>query len=141
MIFAVRRIDEVEVAPLAELGLGGPDVVPLLEVSYQELHPCSAPDTPDYTSDRVHDLADHPLLDELGTIELQATKEACLVVFEHRRMNVWSPTINVRPHWPGLWVLPGRKSGRWGGIGVVAVAAGVGRSTVQTNKDRVSLYV
>lgn len=103
---SLLRIDQVEVAPLAELGLGGPGVVPLLGVPYQvaqKLHACTAPDTLDYTNDRAHDLADLLLLDELGTIDPETTKKACLVVFEHRQMHSWPPQIHVRPHWPALW--------------------------------------
>jgi hypothetical protein len=103
---ALTEIDHVLIAPLKELGFGAPGPVPLLGVPYQiaqKLHACTTPDTEDHRNERAHDLADLILLDELGTIDLARTKEACLKIFEHRRMHEWPPTILVRPNWEETW--------------------------------------
>jgi Nucleotidyl transferase AbiEii toxin, Type IV TA system len=103
---ALDAIERVIVAPLAELGLGAPGAVALMGAPYQiaqKLHACTTLDTDTHVNDRAHDLADLLLLNELATIDPVATKQACLVVFEHRQMHSWPPVVHIRAHWPQLW--------------------------------------
>jgi hypothetical protein len=103
---ALDDIDTVVVAPLDPLGLPAPETVPCLSVRYQvaqKLHACTDP-LDGEPNDRVHDLADLMLLDELLTQDdLRAVHHACVDIFTLRNRQPWPPALTAADHWPGLW--------------------------------------
>ncbi len=65
---SLDHINVVEVRPLHELGIEGPSTVAVLAPPYQiaqKLHACTAVASDGRLNDRVHDLADLIMLDEL----------------------------------------------------------------------------
>jgi hypothetical protein len=103
---SLDHIDVVEIRPLHELGLEGPSTVPVLAPPYQiaqKLHACTTVSSDGRLNDRVHDLADLIMLDELTEFSLAETHAACIEVFNLRNMHAWPPTLTVWPHWPGIW--------------------------------------
>jgi Nucleotidyl transferase AbiEii toxin, Type IV TA system len=103
---SLDHIDVVEINPLHELGLEGPSTVPVLAPPYQiaqKLHACTTVATDGRLNDRVHDLADLIMLDELTEFSLAETHAACIEVFSLRNMHAWPPALTVWPHWPAIW--------------------------------------
>jgi Nucleotidyl transferase AbiEii toxin, Type IV TA system len=103
---SIDAVDLVPIAPLAEVGLAGPEAIACLSVAYQiaqKIHACSSPPGESRTNDRVRDLADLILLSELATVDLSATRTACMEIFALRNMQIWPPIVVVHGHWPKLW--------------------------------------
>ena len=80
--------------------------MPVLAPPYQiaqKLHACTTVALDGRRNDRVHDLADLIMLDELTEFSLAETHAACVEVFNLRNMHAWPPTLTVWPHWPAIW--------------------------------------
>ena len=103
---SLDRVDRVAIEPISELGLESRMSVPVLGVAYQvaqKIHACTTIADDGRANDRVRDLADLILLDELAEVELDHTATACTEIFRLRAMQPWPPDLTVWPHWPRLW--------------------------------------
>jgi Nucleotidyl transferase AbiEii toxin, Type IV TA system len=107
-----RSADEPEIAPVAitlgRVQLAGPSELPFLPLRYQiaqKLHACSEPSTEEHTNDRVRDLVDLDLIEQLSVTEadLPAINAACKEIFSLRNMHSWPPEIVAAPGWEVLW--------------------------------------
>jgi hypothetical protein len=82
--------------------------VALLPLRYQiaqKLHACTEPPNDDYPNDRVRDLPDLLLIEELGVNEndLPSVRAACVEIFGARGAHQWPPQVQVFPGWDVLW--------------------------------------
>ncbi len=93
--------ESVTALSISEFGLTGPAEVPCLSLRFQlaqKIHACTER-FPDRENERVHDLIDLQLLEEL--IEnYSLLKEACIEVFALRGTHPWPPTVTIEPNWP-----------------------------------------
>jgi hypothetical protein len=99
--------DEYEMVPghdLSDIGLKGPDVVPVLALRWQiaqKLHAVTEqPQRDGGENPRFWDLIDLQLLEVLATdTSLAEIREACERVFSSRGQQPWPPQITVYPSW------------------------------------------
>jgi hypothetical protein len=105
-------IDIPEMVPVAidlePVRLEGPTALPFLPLRYQiaqKIHACSEPSTDAYPYDRVRDLVDLDLIEELSVRDehLPDIKAACVEIFESRAMHAWPPRMRSGPGWNQLW--------------------------------------
>ncbi len=105
-------VDEPEMVPVAitleHVQLEAPDELPFLPLRYQiaqKIHACSEPSTEDQPNDRARDLVDLDLIEELSVTDddLPAIKDACIEIFETRKMHDWPPRIVAAQGWDQLW--------------------------------------
>jgi hypothetical protein len=69
----------------------------------QKLHAVTAVFAEPEVNDRAHDLIDLQLLELLlAEIDLEATRCACVAVFEARAQHLWPPTVTALPYWPAI---------------------------------------
>ncbi|MFV1963631.1 MAG: nucleotidyl transferase AbiEii/AbiGii toxin family protein [Acidimicrobiia bacterium] len=101
------EVELVTSARLDAVGLKTPEAVPCLSLRYQiaeKLHACTDPLDGERINDRVSDLMDLTLIEDLsGDLNLVRVREACVDVFAHRATHPWPPVVTVKPTWPELW--------------------------------------
>jgi hypothetical protein len=93
---------------LEPVQLDGLTNVALLPLSYQiaqKLHACTEPPDDDHPNDRVRDLPDLLLMEELGIDEnsLPSVRAACIEIFGSRGGHQWPPQVQAFPGWDVLW--------------------------------------
>lgn len=84
------------------LGLPTPQAIPTLPLAHQiaqKLHACTAPDTDDWTNDRVHDLVDLQIAIERYPADDGDIKAATIRLFASRNGHPWPPTVTTRDGW------------------------------------------
>lgn len=91
-----------DVADLFEkIGLPRPGPSPLMPLHHQvaqKLHGATEPE-----SRRAHDLIDLQLIVGKGDIDYGKTREACVRLFDYRRMQAWPPTVVENEGWDELY--------------------------------------
>jgi hypothetical protein len=101
------EFDELPGHDLSQIGLKGPDTVPVLALRWQvaqKLHAVSeAPLREGGENARYWDLIDLQLLEALTTDRLVRIRVACVQMFEVREQHSWPPEITVYPSWPELY--------------------------------------
>lgn len=101
------RAYEAESVPalnVREFGLTGPTEVACLSLRFQiaqKIHACTER-FPDRENDRVHDLIDLQLMEELIE-DYGRVNPACIEVFNLRRAHAWPPTLHIEPTWPDTY--------------------------------------
>jgi hypothetical protein len=96
--------ESVPALSISEFGLTGPTNVPCLSLRFQiaqKIHACTER-FPDRENERVHDLIDLQLMQELIE-DYRPVKSACIEVFGLRRAHPWPPTLTIEPTWPGTY--------------------------------------
>ena len=92
---------------LDPVGLPSPDPIPCLSLPYQvaeKLHACTDPLDGTRVNDRVSDLMDLILIEDLSPeLDLSATKTACATVFTERASHPWPPVVSFSPKLDQLW--------------------------------------
>jgi hypothetical protein len=107
------RAREWELVPaltVTEFGLTGPVEVTCLSLRYQiaqKIHACTER-FDDRENERVHDLIDLQLMEELIEDRAQV-REACLEIFELRATHPWPPSLTVEPGWPDVYAALARE--------------------------------
>ncbi|MDR0852816.1 MAG: nucleotidyl transferase AbiEii/AbiGii toxin family protein [Clostridiales Family XIII bacterium] len=84
-----------------QLGFPAPKPIALLPIHHQiaqKLHAVSGEG-----SERAHDLIDLQVIEKNEKINYALTKEACLRLFESRKMQSWPPTIVKGTNWESLY--------------------------------------
>jgi len=101
------EVELVTSARLDAVGLKTPESVPCLSLRYQiaeKLHACTDPLDGERINDRVSDLMDLILIEDLsGDLNLVRVRPACVEVFAHRATHPWPPVVAVKATWPELW--------------------------------------
>jgi hypothetical protein len=82
-------------------------MVPCMTVPWQiaqKIHAVTAAFAEPKVNDGAHDLVDLQLLEVLlaGT-DLEATRCACVAVFDARAQHLWPPMVTALPHWPAIY--------------------------------------
>ncbi len=105
-----KRSSEVEYVHslrLDSVGLPSPGPIPCLSLPYQvaeKLHACTDPLDGERANDRVSDLMDLILIEELSPeLDLSNTKRACVAVFTDRSTHPWPPVVSSSPQLGQLW--------------------------------------
>jgi len=92
---------------LDAVGLKMPESIPCLSLRYQiaeKLHACTDPLDGERINDRVSDLMDLVLIEDLSPdLSLVRVRKACVDVFAHRATHPWPPVVAVQSTWPRLW--------------------------------------
>ncbi len=92
---------------LDAVGLPSPEPVPCLSLPYQvaeKLHACTDPLDGVRTNDRVSDLLDLILIEQLSPdLDLSATRKACRTVFYDRATHPWPPVVSFPAPMDALW--------------------------------------
>jgi len=100
-------VEYVHSLRLDPVGLPSPDPIPCLSLPYQvaeKLHACTDPLDGDRTNDRVSDLMDLILIEDLSPdLNLAATRTACIAVFADRSTHPWPPVVSFSPELDRLW--------------------------------------
>lgn len=100
-------IDLVAAIRLDAVGLNSPESIPCLSLNYQiaeKLHACTDPLDGLRTNDRVSDLLDLTLIEDLESdLDLAAVGSACTEVFSHRATHPWPPVVTLKSNWTELW--------------------------------------
>jgi hypothetical protein len=89
---------------VSEFGLTGPTAVACLSLRFQiaqKIHACTER-FPDRENDRVHDLIDLQLMEELIE-DYSRVKSACIKIFDLRGTHPWPPALTVEPSWPDTY--------------------------------------
>ncbi|GMR02142.1 MAG: nucleotidyl transferase AbiEii/AbiGii toxin family protein [Acidimicrobiia bacterium] len=101
------EIDYVHSLRLDPVGFSTPEPIPCLSLPYQvaeKLHACTDPLDGDRTNDRVSDLMDLILIEDLSPdLDLPATRSACVAVFADRSTHPWPPVASFSPQLDRLW--------------------------------------
>jgi hypothetical protein len=93
--------EPVPALSVSEFGLTGPTEIACLSLRFQiaqKLHACTER-FPDRENERVHDLVDLQLMEELIE-DYSRVKAACIEIFNLRGTHAWPPTLTVEPNWP-----------------------------------------
>ncbi len=102
-----RGIEYVHTLQLDPVGLPSPDPIACLSLPYQvaeKLHACTDPLDRHRTNDRVSDLMDLILIEDLSPeLDLYATRIACIGVFTDRSTHPWPPVVSFSPQLNRLW--------------------------------------
>ena len=100
-------VEYVHVLRLDPVGLPSPDPIPCLSLPYQvaeKLHACTDPLDAERANDRVSDLMDLILIQDLTPdLDLAATKRACIAIFSNRSTHPWPPVVSSSPQHERLW--------------------------------------
>ena len=100
-------VEYVHSLRLDPVGLPSPDPIPCLSLPYQvaeKLHACTDPLDGERTNDRVSDLMDLILIENLSPdLELSTTKRACIIVFAERSTHPWPPVAPYSRRLDLLW--------------------------------------
>ncbi len=103
----MTEVELVTSIPLDVVGLKTPKSIPCLSLRYQiaeKLHACTDPLGGVQINDRVSDLMDLVLIEDLSPdLSLVSVKQACLDVFSHRATHPWPPVVSAQSTWPRLW--------------------------------------
>jgi len=89
---------------ISEFGLTGPSEVACLSLRFQtaqKIHACTERFS-DRENERVHDLIDLQLLEELID-DYSRINVACVETFALRAAHAWPPTLTVEPTWPDIY--------------------------------------
>lgn len=101
------HVEYVHSLRLDPVGLPSPDPIPCLSLPYQvaeKLHACTDPLDGERTNDRVSDLMDLILIEDLSPdLDLSDTRMACVAVFEERSTHPWPPVVSFSPQLEQLW--------------------------------------
>lgn len=101
------EIEYVHSLRLDRVGLPSPDPIPCLSLPYQvaeKLHACTDPLDGERTNDRVSDLMDLILIEDLSPdLDLPSTRSACVAVFTDRSTHQWPPVVAFSPELDRLW--------------------------------------
>jgi Nucleotidyl transferase AbiEii toxin, Type IV TA system len=92
--------ESVPALSVSEFGLTGPTEVACLSLRYQiaqKTHACTER-FPDRENERVHDLIDLQLMEELVE-DYSRLKAACIEIFDLRGTHAWPPTLAAEPTW------------------------------------------
>lgn len=105
-----RPTPEIEYVPalrLDPIGLDSPAPIPCLSLPYQiaeKLHACTDPLDGTRANDRVSDLMDLILIEDLSPeVDLVRTRRACVGVFNERATHPWPPVASSTPQSAQLW--------------------------------------
>jgi hypothetical protein len=93
--------ESVPALSVSEFGLTGPTEVACLSLRFQiaqKIHACTER-FPDRENERVHDLIDLQLMEELIE-DYSRLKAAAVEIFDLRQTHSWPPTLTVEPTWP-----------------------------------------
>lgn len=93
--------ESVPALSVSQFGLTGPTEVTCLSLRYQiaqKIHACTER-FPDRENERVHDLIDLQLMEELIE-DYSRVKAASVEIFELRGTHAWPPTLTAEPTWP-----------------------------------------
>jgi Nucleotidyl transferase AbiEii toxin, Type IV TA system len=96
--------ESVPALSVSEFGLTGPTAVACLSLRFQvaqKIHACTER-YPDRENERVHDLLDLQLMEELIE-DYGRVKSACTEIFDLRGTHPWPPELTVEPTWPGTY--------------------------------------
>jgi hypothetical protein len=96
--------ESVPALSVSEFGLTGPTEVTCLSLRFQiaqKIH-ASTERFPDRENERVHDLIDLQLLEELIE-DYNRVNIACVETFALRAAHTWPPTLTIEPTWPGTY--------------------------------------
>lgn len=92
---------------LDPVGLPSPDPIPCLSLPYQiaeKLHACTDPLDGKRTNDRVSDLMDLILIEDLSPdLDFLATRNACVGVFNARSTHPWPPVVSFPAEHDQIW--------------------------------------
>ena len=104
----VDDVDLVTAISLDPVGLTSPESIPCLSLRYQvaeKLHACSDPLDGLRENDRVWDVMDLILIEDLSFVgaDLAAVRAACADVFEQRDRHPWPPVVSPSKSWPLAW--------------------------------------
>jgi hypothetical protein len=86
---------------LVNLGFPSPKPIPVMKLPYQIAQKLHAVTT--LGADRPHDLVDLQLICRQSNIDLAATKEICIRLFDYRRRQQWPPTVVKGEGWDSLY--------------------------------------
>lgn len=92
--------ESVPALNVGEFGLIGPAEVACLSLRFQvaqKIHACTER-FPDRENERVHDLIDLQLMEELIE-DYGRVNAACVEVFDLRAKHSWPPRLNIEPTW------------------------------------------
>ncbi|MFI5091054.1 MAG: nucleotidyl transferase AbiEii/AbiGii toxin family protein [Terriglobales bacterium] len=92
--------ESVPALSVSQFGLTGPTEVACLSLRYQiaqKIH-AGTERFPDRENERVHDLVDLQLMEELIE-DYGRVKAACIEIFELRGTHAWPPTLTAEPTW------------------------------------------
>jgi hypothetical protein len=101
------RAHESEMVPalsVSEFGLAGPVEIACLSLRFQiaqKIHACTER-FPDRENERVHDLIDLQLMEEL-IANYGRVKAACTEIFDLRHTHPWPPKLTIEPNWPDTY--------------------------------------
>jgi Nucleotidyl transferase AbiEii toxin, Type IV TA system len=96
--------ESVPALSMSEFGLVGPAEVTCLSLRFQiaqKIHACTER-FPDRENERVHDLIDLQLMEELIE-DPGRVNEACIEIFHLRGTHPWPPTLTIEPTWPDTY--------------------------------------
>lgn len=96
--------ESIPALSVSEFGLAGPTAVACLSLRFQvaqKIHACTER-YPDRQNERVHDLIDLQLMEELVK-DHRRVKSACTEIFNLRGTHPWPPALTVEPTWPGTY--------------------------------------
>ncbi|GBE24794.1 hypothetical protein BMS3Bbin02_01069 [bacterium BMS3Bbin02] len=100
-------IEYVPSLRLDPVGLPSPDPIPCLSLPYQiaeKLHACTDPLDGKRTNDRVSDLMDLILIEDLSpSLDFLATRDACVGVFSDRSTHPWPPVVSFPTERDQIW--------------------------------------
>jgi hypothetical protein len=101
------EVEYVHSLRLDPVGLPSPDPIPCLSLPYQvaeKLHACTDPLDGERANDRVSDLMDLILIEDLSPeLDLSTTKKACVAIFTERSSHPWPPVVSFSPKLDQLW--------------------------------------
>jgi Nucleotidyl transferase AbiEii toxin, Type IV TA system len=101
----IHEPESVPALSVSEFGLTGPTEVVCLSLRYQiaqKIHACTQR-FPDRENERVHDLIDLQLMEELIE-DYSRVKTACIEIFDLRGTHSWPPTLTIEPTWPDTYL-------------------------------------
>jgi len=84
-----------------QLGFPAPKPIALMPIHHQvaqKLHAVSGDG-----SERAHDLLDLQIIAKNETIDYVLTKNACIRLFNSRKMQIWPPTVTKGDNWDSLY--------------------------------------
>ena len=101
------EVEYVHSLRLDPVGLPSPDPIPCLSLPYQvaeKLHACTDPLDGERANDRISDLMDLILIEDLSPgLNLVAAKKACVAVFAERSTHPWPPVVSPSRRLDQLW--------------------------------------
>jgi hypothetical protein len=96
--------ESVPALSVSQFGLTGPTAVACLSLRFQvaqKIHACTER-YPDRENERVHDLIDLQLMEELIE-DYGRVNAVCIEIFDLRGTHQWPPELTVEPTWPGTY--------------------------------------